>query len=118
MENDSGKRIKIEVVGLIFYIYELHNFLYHQQTSMYDGSFEIALLKMVLLLFALPVLYFFRVANFFGWGGALSFFFSGAVDDSAFFQVKLFYRATYFLLSVLLFAEFLKYMHDYLVGII
>lgn len=103
-------KIIIEVSAFAFYIYEICVFL----SGPPESSVAIAMLKFIMLFLALPLLYIFRIAEFFDWGGALSFFISGVfkTDSHAnnFIQVKLFYYATYTLLIILFVFETGKFV--------
>lgn len=108
--NNYYSKIIIEISALVFYIYEIYTFV----SGPPEHSVAIAILKFIMLFLALPLLYIFRIAEFFDWGGALSFFISGVfkTDSHAnnFIQVKLFYYATYTLLTILLIFETGKFV--------
>lgn len=71
----SNKRLTLELAGFIFYLYELYSFFHYPQVGyIFDGSPEIFFLKLVLLLVAFPILYFFRISYLLGWGDAFSWF--------------------------------------------
>lgn len=102
-------KIIIEISAFAFYIYEIYAFV----SGPPENSVAIAMLKFIMLFLALPLLYIFRIAEFFDWGGALSFFISGVFKtdpQNNFFQVKLFYYATYALLTILLIFETGKFV--------
>jgi len=69
------KKLLLEIGGFGFYVYELYSF-FHYPTGgyIYDGSPEIWALRLALLLFAFPILYFFRFSQLAGWGDAFSWF--------------------------------------------
>jgi hypothetical protein len=118
MEQALIKKFCFEILGLAFYFYELYNFFLNPPpVFLSDGSFEIYFLREIILLAALPLLYLFRLAYYFDWGEALSYFFSSLfkVDNSnIFFQIKLFYNATYILLSLLLFLRVISGIYRFL----
>jgi hypothetical protein len=71
----SNKRLALELAGFAFYLYELYIFFHSPITGfIYDGSPEIFVLRMILLLVAFPVLYIFRFSYLFGWGDAFAWF--------------------------------------------
>lgn len=112
------KKIILEIPGFIFYLYEVYNFFTVPKiVSIYDGSSEIFFLRLIILLLALPLLYLFRLAYYFDWGGVLSSALSGIFkfdSKNTFFQVKLFYYAIYILLSILLFFKAVDYIYKFL----
>lgn len=116
MEANSVKKLGLEISGFAFYLYELYNFFHNPQAISIGGSAEIYYLKFIMLLVALPLLYLFRIAYFFEWGEALSYFLSSVFkfeNSNTFFQVKLFYYAIWALLSILLAFEVIGYVSKF-----
>lgn len=110
MEFDSIKKLGLEISGFVFYLYETYRLF-----TVPEKIIEIFYLKLIFLLLALPLLYIFRIADFFDWGDTLSYFISSVFKvehKNIFFQVKLFYHAIYTLLFILLLLETLNYFYD------
>lgn len=107
MDSNSIKKIILEISGFIFYLYELYKFYtVPQRFSIYDFSSEILYLKFIMLLFALPLLYIFRLADFFDWGDVLD-----KDNNSNYLQVKMFYYAINIILFIFLFFEAVEYIY-------
>jgi hypothetical protein len=101
------ENLVFEIVGFGFYLFELYNF-FHQPylLSINGGIIEIYYLRFILLVLVLPLLYIFRLAYFFDWGDVLAYALSCIFkfnNQNVFFQVKLFQKLIYMLLSILLF---------------
>ena len=83
-----------ELVGFLYYIYELYVFLISPtQISVIDSSVILFSLRFTMLLFALPLLYLFRMGYYFDWA---------SINDNDFVQVKMFYYSVYVVLTLLL----------------
>ena len=108
MDFDSGKKFALEISCFIFYLYELYSFFhYPQEISLYDGSFEIFHLRLIMLLLALPLLYIYRVAYFFDLERVLF------KEENAFMHLKLFYYAIYIILFSLLLLKIGGYVYKF-----
>ena len=111
MRLDLIKKITFEIFGFSFYLFEIYRF-FHLGPIVFqtEGEFLVHYIKILLLFLALPLLYVYRIAYFFGWEDVFSYFLSTSfkVDTrNNYFQIKLFYNTVYILYSILLFFELL-----------
>jgi hypothetical protein len=116
----SLDRIGMEIAGFCFYLWSFYHFFHSPHTIGFDDtSYAIATLQFLMLVIALPLLYIFRIADFFEWGEGLADFISSAIgsDDAAteYFQVKLFQRFIYAILLVLILIDTVETIHALLV---
>jgi|GEM_PF-3206361 len=75
----SKTKFSIEISGFLFYLYELYAFFHYFPTvEFFSGDIEIPFLRMILLFFAFPILYIFRISHYFGLGDAFSWFLASA----------------------------------------
>lgn len=103
------KKLVIEVLGFLFYLYSLYMFFhYPQEYSIYNDSFFIYHLKLIMLVLALPVLYIYQLAYHFNFEDYLPF-----NQSNTQFQVKLFYYTTNFLIIIFLILEVINRFFDF-----
>lgn len=111
------KKLGLEVSGFIFYLFELYLFFHSFEYAIYSElTFYIYICRYVMLLYALPVLYLFRIAYYFDLGDALSQMLSNIYkfdNVNTFLQVKIFYYAIYVILSILLFFQALDFVSGF-----
>jgi hypothetical protein len=119
----SKTRLTAEVAGFAFYLYELYIFFHSPLTGfIYDGSPEIFVLRIILLLIAFPILYFFRFSYLLGWGDAFSWFLASLNTEEGETVVSPGEEATYVaigiiinvLLGVLIFFRFVNLAYRFL----
>jgi hypothetical protein len=108
---NSLKQFTLDIIGFLFYLYEIWQFHNSELIFAADGSTEIYVARFILLYISLPLLYLFRIAAFFDEDETLANFLSGLLkfeNAGTYMQVKLFYYATNYLLVALVILELLS----------
>ena len=106
-----AKRVVGEVLALGYYVYALYSFFHYPQIGMDGAGQGVFAVRLVFLLFAIPLLYLARIAYAIGWGDALASVFSSIYkfeNQNVFFQIKLFHRAIYWMLTILVVIEVIE----------
>lgn len=109
------RQASFEIIGFIFYLYELHRFFTVDHAVSFENSSLIVYgLRLVTLLLALPLLYAFRISKFFDAEDAFAFFLASIckLENSSqeFIQVEMFYYLLYGILAFFAFIDILDYI--------